>query len=380
MYASVLWLRGPRLTPQPLVGDDSGHALLWNGDVFAYERAEDAPPSAFSLEVSDTQELFGVLEKVDDAEVPHVLSCLRGPHALIYIRPERAKLWFCRDRLGRHSLLVDAARTTISSVGLAGSDFVEVPALGVFEQSFVGEESTLVLHPWSEVDVDIKDVSVFGCEVSRQRLGAVSVVPKAYVDTEVELESWVTRAVEEVWPVHKVFDAFMQSEYGYRDAEMLLELLREAVGTRLQRQPGYCKACMQQELHQGRNGEKCLHAKVGILFSGGLDSTVLAALADDVMEEGEPIDLVNVAFELSEGDFDTPDRLTAVQVNDSWRSLMVSVRNRHQVYISGFGRVAPSPSVPHVHPPEGGREQKGAWPRAWRKCASRSSPSGQDRP
>jgi len=38
-------------------------------------------------------------------------------------------------------------------------------------------------------------------------------------------------------------------------------------------------------------------ARVGILFSGGLDCLCLAALADKFLPEGEAIDLLNVGFE-----------------------------------------------------------------------------------
>ena len=38
-------------------------------------------------------------------------------------------------------------------------------------------------------------------------------------------------------------------------------------------------------------------ARVGILFSGGLDCLCLAALADRFLPEGEAIDLLNVGFE-----------------------------------------------------------------------------------
>lgn len=38
-------------------------------------------------------------------------------------------------------------------------------------------------------------------------------------------------------------------------------------------------------------------ARLAVLFSGGLDCTVLARLASDVVPAGQPIDLLNVAFE-----------------------------------------------------------------------------------
>lgn len=38
-------------------------------------------------------------------------------------------------------------------------------------------------------------------------------------------------------------------------------------------------------------------ARVGVLFSGGIDSMMITALADKFVPEGEAIDLINVAFE-----------------------------------------------------------------------------------
>ncbi|CAK0820376.1 unnamed protein product [Prorocentrum cordatum] len=48
-------------------------------------------------------------------------------------------------------------------------------------------------------------------------------------------------------------------------------------------------------------------ARVGLLFSGGLDSTALAALAVEALPAGEPLELLNVAFDRA-----APDRLTAL--------------------------------------------------------------------
>ncbi|XP_041357179.1 asparagine synthetase domain-containing protein 1-like isoform X2 [Gigantopelta aegis] len=79
--------------------------------------------------------------------------------------------------------------------------------------------------------------------------------------------------------------------------------------------------------------EGMLQSNVAILFSGGIDSTIIAALADRVIPPDESIDLLNVAFEqqtkngpskkkdkklqhverndeLREKNFDVPDRLT----------------------------------------------------------------------
>lgn len=64
----------------------------------------------------------------------------------------------------------------------------------------------------------------------------------------------------------------------------LEQLLRRALGRRVENIP---------ELHR-RSADG---AKVALLFSGGLDCTVLARLTHDFLPADEPIDLLNVAFE-----------------------------------------------------------------------------------
>lgn len=52
-------------------------------------------------------------------------------------------------------------------------------------------------------------------------------------------------------------------------------------------------------------------ARIGVLFSGGLDCQVLAALAHRHAPPGEPVDLVNVCFDAANG-HRSPDRLGAL--------------------------------------------------------------------
>ena len=89
-------------------------------------------------------------------------------------------------------------------------------------------------------------------------------------------------------------------------------------------------------------------ARLGILFSGGLDCLTLAALVDTYLPLGEPIDLLNVAFEnprtlsqksefhplTSYSQYQVPDRLTgeqslqelkALYPNRPWRLVLINV-------------------------------------------------------
>jgi asparagine synthetase B (glutamine-hydrolysing) len=58
-------------------------------------------------------------------------------------------------------------------------------------------------------------------------------------------------------------------------------------------------------LSQKEEEGECAHACVGVLFSGGLDSTLLALLAGQLLAP-RPLDLLNVAFQMQEGGFSTP--------------------------------------------------------------------------
>lgn len=106
-------------------------------------------------------------------------------------------------------------------------------------------------------------------------------------------------------------------------------------------QAGFTPCC--QEMWINRNPKVCRHSKIGILFSGGLDSTILAALADEFVPHDEPIDLLNVAFErekkgdlnekqsrkmkqldLSQDEEDkylVPDRITGKRASDDLKKL-----------------------------------------------------------
>ena len=62
------------------------------------------------------------------------------------------------------------------------------------------------------------------------------------------------------------------------------------------------------------NKENC---RIGIFFSGGIDSVVLAALANVHVPLNEPIELLTVCFDSKSG-FRSPDRLAA---EASWEEL-----------------------------------------------------------
>ena len=83
----------------------------------------------------------------------------------------------------------------------------------------------------------------------------------------------------------------------------LLSLLMESCRKRIVFRRNFCANCADVSSCDPE------HVKLGILFSGGLDSTVIACIADKFVPKTDAIDLLNVAFERSKN-FDVPDRKT----------------------------------------------------------------------
>lgn len=81
----------------------------------------------------------------------------------------------------------------------------------------------------------------------------------------------------------------------------LLKLLMESCRKRIMYRKNFCANCS--------DSSSCEHVKLGILFSGGLDSTIIACIADEFVPKMEAIDLLNVAFERNKN-FEVPDRKT----------------------------------------------------------------------
>ena len=100
--------------------------------------------------------------------------------------------------------------------------------------------------------------------------------------------------------------------------DLFFDKLKESVMRRVNNLPKLCKACSSNS-NAKFIGETCDHAKLAVLFSGGVDSTVLAGLADLCLPSHEQIDLLNIAFEnpkksgKTDDDFLVPDRVSGLK-------------------------------------------------------------------
>ncbi|XP_023288092.1 asparagine synthetase domain-containing protein 1 isoform X3 [Orussus abietinus] len=282
--ASVLWMQGDKCLIQPCI-DSTGNVLLWNGDIFSGNLASD--------NTCDTITVLNNFELSDN--ISQILKDVEGPYSFVYFQRHKNLLYFGRDCIGRHSLLIklNLERNFIMLTSAASKNVNEPEAADIQY---------------------LEDISYYE-----------------------SIEEAMTNLLENNDVLQRV--------------EHLLELLKKSVEVRVNKKPHYCKDCIKTVL-SGKSIE-CPHTKVGVLFSGGLDSAILAILANEFIPENECIDLINVAFEkavIKNGQssntlqYDVPDRKTGRQTynellqicpNREWNLIEINVtQSELQMYRS----------------------------------------------
>ncbi|NXG09335.1 ASND1 protein, partial [Sakesphorus luctuosus] len=307
----VLHLRG-QVTPQPLE-DASNNVFLWNGEVFNGVHVGD--------EENDTQVMFYHLTLCrSEEDILSLFSALQGPWSFIYYQASGHSLWFGRDYFGRRSLLwqfsegADSAfcLTSVSGYSDPGNQWQEVPASGVFKIDLKAYATTkslsLTLFPWrygcteeaaEETCVNVldqvsKDLPSHIClMVNESKLGLrAPVIPLNKTVSEEPGECPGTNIINISSVVSvETLQGFLAEKHKKRLVCQFIDVLNEAVRRRV--------LCLFRDEDQetrevpSRSQKK---AHVAVLFSGGIDSMVIAALADKHVPLEEPIDLLNVAF------------------------------------------------------------------------------------
>ncbi|XP_073329194.1 asparagine synthetase domain-containing protein 1 [Pagrus major] len=298
--AHVLHLRG-RLTPQP-VEDNAGNVLEWNGEIFGGlpVKPEENDTAVVSQRLSTCS---------SPSEVLSVLSSIRGPWAFVYYQKAGDYLWFGRDFFGRRSLLwrfdTELNALTLTSVAArsSGSDQVvwqEVPAAGVYRIDLKAAAEagsvTFEVYPWAHGGIDevssccetILESVPSDCTAVMNQSGLVlttsvcplnTTIPTLLNETEDHQNSCVKDLVQ-----------LLASKDKNDEVNRLIDVLSEAVRRRVQALP----------LREQDAPPPDEQASVALLFSGGIDSMILAALADRHIPAHQPIDLLNVAFKLQE--------------------------------------------------------------------------------
>ncbi|KAJ8614419.1 hypothetical protein CTAYLR_000742 [Chrysophaeum taylorii] len=294
LCASVLRMRRGEGWRQPASDEASGCVLCWNGEWYATDEGAPAPASC------DTRSVLALLVSVVEgcrdafdarANVASALAAaVRGPYAFAFWIPRVRTVVYGRDPFGRRSLLrggktcsecFGIASVTPSSAG-SSSDWEEVSTRGLAAVR-VGEDGSVEALP----------------EVPWPREPLLDAV--GWPDDEgLELErKRLTSSAREFAATAR--DSNDDDDESHRGAaDRMLAVLSEAVRRRVVEA-----------------------TSLAVLFSGGIDSAVLAALCDTHLDAERPIELVNVAFG-ARGRVDadvTPDRLAARRTLRELRAL-----------------------------------------------------------
>lgn len=273
--ATVLSLRGHGTTPQPLVSQSTSSVLCWNGEAWSLKGRP--------IVGNDGASVLAALDAaVGHEAVLDVFRAVEGPFAFIYCDArDGGRVYFGRDRLGRRSLLVhdedDFVLSSVADPGIAGWREVEADGVYTLNVSSLGDmrSGNIAMraakrHGWLP---EGHEEYVSRGDLYRGVAGAA-----AYHGVKVSnIGLFNTALPPEACPPLKS---------GSRPVQALREHLVRSLSLRVLNVP-------QPPSHAGQGGD----TRIAILFSGGLDCTVLARLASELLPESQGIDLINVAFE-----------------------------------------------------------------------------------
>ncbi|KAF1955931.1 hypothetical protein CC80DRAFT_414926 [Byssothecium circinans] len=262
--STVLSLRGDAIVEQPLISKISGYILCWNGEAWSIggqpicgNDSSAVLDALLQSRTSQTDRQSAALQTVQ------ILSSIRGPYAFAYYDPQSNYIFYGRDCLGRRSLLRKTAaadQLVLSSVcdNSSGDEWIEVEADGIY-----------ILDLETVLDHCIQNF----IHIPHRRKGEETA--KLSFNTPFPL---MNQALDPV-----------DGQNIAQSSQSLEPSLRQSLKLRI------------QHVREAANVSDSFHAesepKIAILFSGGLDCTVLARLAHDLLPINQSIDLLNVAFE-----------------------------------------------------------------------------------
>jgi asparagine synthetase B (glutamine-hydrolysing) len=265
--ASVLSLRGGvqtrQVTEQPLVDDNTGNVLLWNGEIFASECIYMTPDQ------NDTQALLAELSRPTNSDshkcnieessdeqtrlMLHVIQSIKGPYAFIFYHKATQCVYFGRDRLGRRSLLIgtedNAEDLVLSSVkvswpGIASLDQVEELGANGVHMLRIGSGSCIQLFEWQRASTS--------CE--RREDDDDGEIPLRYL-------SRVRRSVLGLHDTTCEFNDDTTNSSNANvddDANDLFAVLKQSVARRVTPLPSNCKQCVDSTRHRAGTSVKVI--------------------------------------------------------------------------------------------------------------------------
>ncbi len=280
---SVLQLRGKEKIRVPLHREDTKNIIAFNGEIFGSVGGE-APAE------SDTIWLLTRLDAADGdaAAITNVFSSLRGPWCIVYWHNTTRHLWFAKDVLGRRSLLIGFSS--------AHEGLLSIASVAPRKAQQSGEE-------WIDCPPGIYSIDYSSLSFERKQSIESRVNWKHHAWSD-ELSSTLfflrRKTSARSGNYEDKFDRCRKQSVQEHTLHVLWRLLDRSVRCRVTQCniPSRLRKCRHEEFGD---------AFVGVLFSGGLDSTLLSALIHRNLCIEESVDLYSVCFDNG----NSPDRRAA---------------------------------------------------------------------
>ena len=365
--SSVLHIQGTDMIQQPFV-DESGNILAWNGEVFSglttftpgisdttqisalFDESIRSALSLFDFEDFSDLNLREIMSLSALQAVTKSISNINGPYAFIYYHKLLQMLIYGRDPLGRRSLLQfncigfpialssvwpsclndqseSGLREGVSSNGGSSDRVANTCSLSSNDQDDVDEDdcnNTDLIATWIEIPITGLFGSMMWTEQVDSEVGLASHLTcrkskKIFVPwcpSRIKLSRICNTASDERLSRSKIAVGVDSDEIFATSSALLLSALLTAVRCRVSSVGFKHPAFLGTTEDAAAYSRMC---RVGVLFSGGIDSVVLAALLHLCMDDAqEPIDLLNVAFTgTAAGDATGDDQNTDVRTADN---------------------------------------------------------------
>lgn len=271
--STVLSLRGSSVVRQPLTDPESGSLLCWNGEAWKIGnqsiRGNDAECvfdvflNAIETHSNSTDDKL-LLPTHNVQDILHMLSSITGPYAFVFYDAQNHRIFYGRDVLGRRSLLIKRYSTTsieLSSIcdPTRSEDWMEVEADGIY-----------VLDLTAHVDLsnDVDRVTHVPWVVDSSKSNLTRTLRSPFPIFNTEIQGHPAPALKQDSPATTDLFQRLQWSLSLRTYGIPLPPSQSVSTTR-----------------------------VAVLFSGGLDCTLLVRMLHDILSKEQDIDLLNVAFE-----------------------------------------------------------------------------------
>ncbi|MCJ1433933.1 hypothetical protein MMC27_003298 [Xylographa pallens] len=298
--STVLSLRGNAIVEQPLVDKDSGSLLCWNGEAWSLDEEP--------ITGNDAQTVFDALLNTTEAFLPgremqpgerelrvqavlRIIGGLAGPFSFVFYDALSQQVFYGRDVIGRRSLLQSRSSPSVFMVSSisdwpASENWTEVEAYGIqiinLPAAFPSTEHSRCKTPVAIEGFLFIDTILWSV-IKHNR----SEVPSA-------------EFIKALPSNRDTLDVAAKTNISIINREMPppsfrgLSLQSEAVNS-LHKQLHASLTLRMQNIALSSTNTPQNH--LAILFSGGLDCTLVARLVHDILPSEVSIDLLNVAFE-----------------------------------------------------------------------------------